>query len=156
VRRRHLAIAAAALALALAGIMAGAWLVLRQPAERAAAPVDIARGGRIYAQACASCHGANLQGQANWREPGPNGRYPAPPHDETGHTWHHGDALLFRIVKDGTAAVVGNGYESDMPGFGETYSDAEIRDVLAYIRSRWPDEQQTVQAEITAREKAVR
>jgi len=154
VRRRHLALGAAALA--LAGTVAGAWVVLRQPGERAGEPIDIARGERIYAEACASCHGADLQGNANWREPGPNGRYPAPPHDESGHTWHHGDALLFRIVKDGTAAVVGNGYESDMPGFGDAYSDAEIRDVLAYIRSRWPEEQRTVQAEITARENAVR
>ena len=55
-------------------------------------------------------------------------------------------------MKEGTAAVVGDGYQSDMPGFGDTYSDAEIRDVLAYIKSQWPEEQRAVQAEITARD----
>lgn len=153
-RRAHLALAATSVALAV--VVAGTWLMVRRPVPEAETPIDIARGDRIYAEACASCHGASLEGTANWRQPGPDGRYPAPPHDETGHTWHHSDALLFRLVKEGTAAVVGDGYESDMPGFGDTYSDAEIRDVLAYIKSTWPEEQRTVQAEITARDEAGR
>jgi mono/diheme cytochrome c family protein len=37
-----------------------------------------------------------------------------------------------------TAAIVGGGYESDMPGF-EAVSDAEVHAVLAYIKSTWPD-----------------
>ncbi|MGX1308200.1 mono/diheme cytochrome c family protein [Amorphus suaedae] len=150
-RRAHLALAGAAVVVAVAA--AGAWIAMR-PSPPPAGAVDLARGERIYAEACASCHGADLAGQANWRQPGPNGRYPAPPHDETGHTWHHSDALLFRLVKEGTAAVVGDGYQSDMPGFGDTYSDDEIRDVLAYIKSQWPEEQRAVQAEITARDQA--
>lgn len=103
-------------------------------------PDVVAKGAPIYAAHCASCHGADLEGQENWRSPGPNGRLPAPPHDETGHTWHHPDEVLFRITKLGTAAVVGNGYESDMIGFGDVLSDAEIAAVLAYIKSTWPDE----------------
>lgn len=138
--------------LVLAGSAAGTWRMLHRPV----APIDIARGERIYAEACAACHGANLEGAPDWRTPGPGGRYPAPPHDETGHTWHHGDDLLFRLVKEGTAAVVGDGYESDMPGFGDVYSDAEIRDVLAYIKSTWPDQQRAVQEQITARDRAAR
>lgn len=138
--------------LVLAGSAAGTWRMLHRPA----APIDIARGERIYAEACAACHGANLEGAPDWRTPGPGGRYPAPPHDETGHTWHHGDDLLFRLVKEGTAAVVGDGYESDMPGFGDVYSDAEIRDVLAYIKSTWPDQQRAIQEQITARDRAAR
>src|SRR3984893_6075924 len=40
----------------------------------------VGRGKAVYAQYCASCHGANLEGQPNWRERQPNGRLPAPPH----------------------------------------------------------------------------
>src|SRR5215471_10554791 len=60
----------------------------------------VERGRVIYAQYCASCHGANLEGQPNWRERLPNGRLlaPAPSHDATGHTWHHSDKELFDMV----------------------------------------------------------
>ena len=47
----------------------------------------VALGKRIYAEHCASCHGANLEGQPNWRIRKPDGRMPAPPHDSSGHTW---------------------------------------------------------------------
>ena len=98
------------------------------------------RGEAIYAENCASCHGADLEGQPDWRTPAANGRALAPPHDESGHTWHHPDAQLFQIVKFGTAAMVGNGYESDMAGYEAVLTDAEILDVMAYIKSTWPSE----------------
>jgi mono/diheme cytochrome c family protein len=98
----------------------------------------VALGERVYAQHCASCHGAKLEGQPNWRSRLPNGRLPAPPHDETGHTWHHADALLFAITKQGVVPPYAPaGYESDMPAFGQTLSDDEIWAVLAFIKSRW-------------------
>lgn len=98
----------------------------------------VARGAAVYEDACASCHGANLEGEANWRSRRPNGRLPAPPHDETGHTWHHPDRQLFEITKYGVAKFAPAGYETDMPGFGETLTDADILASLAYIKSRWP------------------
>ena len=110
---------------------------------------DLSRGAAVYAEACASCHGGMLEGQPDWRSPGPDGRLPAPPHDKTGHTWHHPDDVLFRIVKEGTAAVVGGGYESDMPGFGGDLSDAEIRAVLAYIKSTWPERERSYQERVS-------
>ncbi len=112
--------------------------------------VSVPRGAEIYAEACAACHGKDLEGQPNWRSRNEDGRLPAPPHDETGHTWHHADGVLFDITKYGTAAVVGGGYESDMPGFGDRYSDAELRGVLAWIKSRWPEQVRQIQSEITA------
>jgi mono/diheme cytochrome c family protein len=117
-------------------------------------PRDLARGAALYADHCASCHGANLEGARDWREPGPNGRLPAPPHDATGHTWHHADTVLFEITKYGSAAVIGGGYQSDMIGFGDVMSDAEIRDALAFIKSTWPDRERAHQAAITARSAA--
>ncbi|WP_037545317.1 c-type cytochrome [Stappia stellulata] len=115
---------------------------------------DLARGAQIYAEACASCHGASLEGQADWQTPNQNGRLPAPPHDETGHTWHHSDRLLLDIMRRGTASVVGGGYKSDMPGFGDVYTDDELQDVLAWIKTRWPERERTFQAEVTARDPA--
>lgn len=103
----------------------------------------------MYAASCASCHGANLEGQPNWRERRPNGRLPAPPHDVSGHTWHHPDRVLFEITRDGIAAHAPKGYESDMPGFGQTLSDVAIWAVLAYIKSRWPPEIRERQARLS-------
>ncbi len=100
----------------------------------------VVRGGVLYADYCAACHGQALEGQGDWRAPNATGRMPAPPHDETGHTWHHPDVQLFRIVKYGTAALVGNGYESDMAGYAEVLTDQEIFEVMAYIKSTWPDD----------------
>jgi mono/diheme cytochrome c family protein len=106
------------------------------PYEDAAA---VARGEALYAAHCAACHGAEREGQtADWRVPGPGGLLPAPPHDETGHTWHHPDALLIDITARGTEAVVGGGYRSAMIGFGDLLSDAEILAVLAFIKNAWP------------------
>jgi len=101
-------------------------------------PAKLALGGKLYAQHCASCHGAQLEGQPNWRAKLPNGRMPAPPHDESGHTWHHTDAVLFGITKDGlTPPYAPPGYESDMPAFRGVLSDDEIRAVLSFIESHW-------------------
>ena len=101
-------------------------------------PAVVADGRRVYADHCAACHGANLEGQPDWRIADADGFLPAPPHDATGHTWHHPDTLLFEITKYGTEAVVGGGYRSNMAGFGDMLSDAEIIAVLAYIKSTWP------------------
>ncbi|MBU2963109.1 cytochrome c [Citreicella sp. C3M06] len=109
-------------------------------------------GAALYQQNCASCHGVELEGQPDWRRAGPDGRLPAPPHDATGHTWHHGDDILFRITRDGTAAVVGGGYEGNMPGFGDSLSDAQIRAILDYIKSTWPERQRAHQREVTRQE----
>ncbi|KUP93647.1 MULTISPECIES: c-type cytochrome [Tritonibacter] len=112
---------------------------------------DIAAGQTLYAENCASCHGAKLEGQPDWRRRLDNGHMPAPPHDETGHTWHHSDRNLFIVTKKGIGAVV-PGYESDMPVFEGLLTDDEIADVLSYIKSTWPDRERTFQAEVSANE----
>jgi len=98
----------------------------------------VASGERLYVEHCASCHGRNLEGQRNWRRRLANGRLPAPPHDASGHTWHHPDAVLFELTKHGPAAFAGPDYESDMPAYAGVLGDAEIVAVLSYIKSRWP------------------
>ncbi|MDG4719519.1 MULTISPECIES: c-type cytochrome [Thalassospira] len=100
----------------------------------------VALGKKVYDANCASCHGARFEGEANWRERGEDGLLPAPPHDESGHTWHHPDAVLFALTKYGPAVMAGDGYKSAMPGFEGVLSDEEILASLSYIKSRWPDE----------------
>lgn len=120
-----------------------------QTASNAASSAEVIEQGRqIYADQCASCHGAQLEGQPDWKTPLPSGRLPAPPHDAGGHTWHHPDDILFRIVREGTAAIVGGGYKSDMPGFA-VLSDAEIQAALAYIKSTWPERERTYQENVS-------
>lgn len=143
--RRALAVAGGAAA--VGAVAFSLWVVTTyvpdpsRPAVRAAVrdPTQLARGRVLYEQQCASCHGANLEGQPDWQRRLPNGGMPAPPHDDSGHTWHHPDAVLFGITKHGLVPgkYAPPSYESDMPGFGGLLTDDEIRAVLAYIESRW-------------------
>lgn len=73
------------------------------------------------------------------------------PHDASGHTWHHADDQLFAIIKFGTAALVGKGYQSDMIGFGDTLGDDDIRAVLDYIKSTWPAPEAARQRKVSGR-----
>ena len=123
---------------------AAGWTFWSLPLTGRADPDDarqVALGETVYRQYCVSCHGANLEGQANWRTRKPDDRLPAPPHDENGHTWHHPDDQLIRITKLGLKPPLApEGYESDMPAFGPVLTDERIWDVLAFIKSRWPAE----------------
>lgn len=112
---------------------------------------SVSKGRAIYTAHCAACHGARLEGQPNWRERGANGRLPAPPHDPSGHTWHHPDQVLFEIVKYGLVPgrTAPQGYQSDMPAYAGALSDQDIRDVLAYIKSNWPQSVRAVQEKAT-------
>ena len=138
----------------MAGVTAGGIVIAgwhyRIASTSGIASVEVVSQGRqIYSDQCAACHGTDLEGQPDWRSPLPSGRLPAPPHDASGHTWHHPDDVLFRIVKEGTAAIVGGGYESDMPGFADVLSDPEIRAVLAYIKSTWPERERRYQERVS-------
>lgn len=114
-------------------------------------PAAIEQGQVLYDVHCAACHGADLEGQVpDWRSPDPDGLLPAPPHDETGHTWHHADQVLFEITKYGTEALVGGDYRSNMAGFGDVLRDSEILAVLAFIKSTWPERVLTVHNRINA------
>ena len=65
----------------------------------------VAEGRAVYAKHCAECHGAKLEGQPNWQTRNPGGTFPAPPHDPSGHTWHHPDRVLFAITKEAASAM---------------------------------------------------
>ncbi|HEV2430493.1 MAG TPA: cytochrome c, partial [Burkholderiales bacterium] len=70
-------------------------------------------------------------------------------HDDTGHTWHHPDEVLFGITKYGLVPPYAPpGYQSDMPAFTGKLSDEEIRAVLAYVASQWSSEVRKARAEM--------
>lgn len=136
----------------LFSIAAGAYWLFH-PAEGAIGadpndPALAAAGLAVYAAQCAACHGAKLEGQPNWKTPNADGSLPAPPHDASGHTWHHPDAVLFRIIRLGGQAVAPPGFVSGMPAFADKLDDREIRAVLAFIKSTWP-------GDIRARQEAI-
>lgn len=136
----------------LCGAAAAALLLATGAQAQTADPTTIQRGQQLYATTCAACHGANLEGQPDWKRRLDTGLMPAPPHDATGHTASHSDRELFAFTRLGVAAVMGDGYESAMPAFRDTLSDDDIAAVLDYIKSTWPAEVQQKQAAITAAE----
>ena len=134
-------------------IMAAVWYLDRGDASLRADASDpelVTLGAAVYAKHCASCHGKNLEGEPNWRRRRLDGTLPSPPHDATGHTWHHSDELLFRMTREGPAAIAGKGYRSTMPGFAGVLEDRDILASLAYIKSRWPADIQAAQAKRNA------
>jgi len=102
----------------------------------------VALGKQIYTEICASCHGVDLKGQPDWQTRNAAGKLPAPPHDQSGHTWHHGDTVLFELTKFGPKKFSGPDYLTDMPAFDGLISDQDIIAVLSYIKSTWPAEMQ--------------
>ena len=137
-------------ALTAAVILAAAGYILRHSRDPtwadAGDPELVARGMIVYQQNCASCHGARLEGQPNWRQPNADGTLPAPPHDVTGHTWHHSDQVLFEVTKYGSASVAGAGFKSAMPVYEGVLDDGDIWAVLAFIKSYWPADIQAAQS----------
>lgn len=133
----------AAVALAAGGAIAylmwpssgGPGVIRLQPGD----PEVLAIGEPVYRTHCAACHGERLEGQPNWRQRDANELLPAPPHDATGHTWHHTDDVLFRLTKHGVAQTIGDpNYKTAMPSYEKTLSDAQIIAVLSWIKAQWP------------------
>ncbi len=153
-----LALAAAAVVTAIVFVVAGPFGA-QMPAH-ALQPNDaavLAQGEKIYAAHCAACHGAELEGQPEWRTRAANGLLPAPPHDASGHTWHHPDETLFRITKYGVAKAAGlQDYNSAMPVYEGVLSDAEIVAVLSWIKSRWPQQVRDRHDQMNAQQAAAR
>ena len=133
-------------ALGLAGV-----LTWRSGDDGATAAARLALGRQVYDEHCASCHGVELEGEAAWRTRRADGTLPAPPHDASGHTWHHPDQQLFAITKEGIAAFAPPGYKTTMEGYAGILSDEEIWAVLDYIKSRWPEDLRARQADRTRR-----
>ncbi len=109
-------------------------------------PDRVALGREIYTEHCASCHGADAEGQPDWMIPNEDGSYKPPPHDATGHTWHHGDDLLVEII------LVGSDFpQSRMPAYAGVLSEDETLAILDYFKSLWGPTEREIQWNITWR-----
>ncbi len=106
-------------------------------------PQQIETGRAVYNANCAACHGSQGEGEPNWKIPDVNGVYPAPPHDSTGHTWHHADPLLLQVIREGSGTP-----NSKMPVYGDILSDEEMAAVLAYIKTFWGSEEVAFQQQM--------
>ena len=115
-----------------------------------APPLDtlrVERGEIVYQQHCASCHGPQLQGAPDWKVPNADGTWKPPPHDSTGHTWHHPDQLLTDIILNG-----GGFPETQMPAFASVLSDTMVGDILEYLKANWEEQERVFQWQVTWQE----
>ena len=96
----------------------------------------VLQGRQIYQRQCAGCHGRSLQGQPLWQLRDAYAGRRAPAHDQTGHTWQHADADLFRMVKLGRFDEAAPA--TAMPAFRDRLKDGEILAVIAFIKASWP------------------
>ena len=130
----------------LGGLLVLTGVLLWPSNENSSEQIDVddrqllAAGKEVYDTYCAACHGFDLEGQPAWQQPYEDGSFKAPPHDETGHTWHHSDAYLIESIKLGGARLDPNIGVSAMPAYEEVLTDRQIAAVLAYIKSSWPQE----------------
>ncbi len=116
-------------ALAAIAILSDSLAPSREPGERPLSATEL-NGQAIYRANCARCHGERGEGQPNWQRTTMMARLPPPPHDSSGHTWHHSDALLVQVVRDGGEVYAYPGFRSNMPAWKDTLSDDEIIAVI--------------------------
>lgn len=96
---------------------------------------QVAQGKVLFAENCASCHGANAEATPDWKTPDANGDYPPPPLNGSAHAWHHPLAVLDQVIREGTAAMGGN-----MPAWGDKFTQADRLSVIASFQDYWSDE----------------
>lgn len=123
--------------------------VVKEPVTPAGGPFDpsATEGAALYTEHCAACHGGRGEGQPEWKVPGPDGALPAPPHDSSGHTWHHPDAVLLQIIAEGGTLYTP---DSKMPGFAATLTPHQMTTVLTHIKTWWGADEGAYQADRTA------
>lgn len=108
----------------------------------------VTTGQTLYMTHCAACHGAEGQGQFPDDPYGPDASdlIGAPPHDATGHTWHHPDTVLVQIIQNGRSQPG----VYPMPAFGDKLTQGEILAILDYLKTWWTPEQVAAQATASA------
>lgn len=104
-------------------------------------PIHVKQGETLYTQECASCHGIGLTGALNWKDTLADGSMPAPPHDSSGHTWHHKDELLIKIILNGGDPQ----FKSKMPAFKDKLSETDAVAILDFFKSKWGRQEQEFQ-----------
>ena len=107
----------------------------KQTVKRSFDFAQISRGGKLFRQNCAVCHGKQAEGAPNWQKMDADGKYPPPPLNGSAHAWHHPKSVLVDTIKNGTAKLGGN-----MPAWKDKLSNEQINDIIAWFQSKWSDE----------------
>ncbi|AZD48474.1 c-type cytochrome [Pseudomonas chlororaphis] len=96
-------------------------------------------GAHTYVTRCASCHGLDGQGQAEWM----------PPLAGATSALAKENASAINITLNGSQRVVAAGVPDAyrMPAFREQLSDREIAEVLTFVRGTWGNQGGTVDAQ---------
>lgn len=95
---------------------------------------DPEQGKTLYVEYCLQCHGGRGEGWG-WSKKVPPPPVPIPDLSDPKHMKQLSDEYLFDIIKGGGEAV---GKTRLMPPAGRVITDAEIWDVVAYLRSLTP------------------
>lgn len=145
-----IAIAFVVVYVSLVSFTANRPVVINQTAVPPLPPLDhekIKHGEILYRQHCAQCHGVDLKGALTWKVPLADGSYPPPPHDDTGHTWHHPDEQLLNIIANGGDPA----YNSKMPAFKDKLTEDEMIAILEFFKSKWGGKERDFQWWISVR-----
>ncbi len=121
---------------------------LSRPADNDGPPaldeLRVESGQELYSPQCAVCHGADLQGDPDWKTPNADGSFRPPPQNASGHTWHHPDQLLVEIIREGSGSTL-----SAMPLYGDILTQDEILSIIEFFKSTWGSEERLFQWERT-------
>ncbi len=104
---------------------------------RSFSPDSVARGGALFQQDCAQCHGPQAQGHPDWRTPSHGLFTAAPPLNGTGNDWKRSRQQLIDTIKNGARLSDGTPV---MPAWKDRLNDGQIADIMAWFQSLWPPE----------------
>lgn len=92
-------------------------------------PESLAEGAQAYAKVCVVCHGAT--GNGDGKLAAATAAYGVRPSNFTDDVWDHGssDGEIFVVIRDGI------GPDFNMPAFTRRLSEAEIWNVVSYVKS---------------------
>ncbi|WAB95828.1 MULTISPECIES: cytochrome c [Pseudomonas] len=100
-------------------------------------------GAHTYVTRCATCHGLDGKGQAEWM----------PPLAGATSSLAKEDASAINITLNGSQRIVAAGLPDAyrMPAFREQLSDQEIADVLSFVRGTWGNHGGAVDAQAVSK-----
>jgi mono/diheme cytochrome c family protein len=118
------------------------------PAASVPAQPSAERGAQLYSANCQSCHGGATGGSM---------MDIPPPHNASGHTWHHPDCQLLQTVLQGSGPMgemmrqmMGAAPDTPrMPAFEGVLAEEDVRAILAHIKTWWTPDQRESQARAT-------
>lgn len=118
---------------------------LRTPIVADSGSSGPADGAAIFASNCASCHQASGKGLSGV----------FPPLDGSGWVTAKAEVPVQIVLHgiNGKIKVKGTTYQSVMPAFGKTFSNAEIAAVVTFIRQSWSNKASAVKAGFVAKQR---